>query len=97
MAIESFYESISAEEKLLWGTEKVFRPLSEWNEEDGQVLFFRLDVGEAPEVTSPITSGFDFNYFTHWMPLPKVFGHVNNYRAACIKSEIETTVKPINF
>lgn len=82
-------------EQQVWGLEPVFKPVSEWTEEDGQALFFRLDVGEPPAVTSPISSDWDGKYYTHWMKLPEVFCHINEYRAACIRSGVETSQKAI--
>lgn len=74
-----------------WNTEQVFKPVSEWDEEEGDALFFKLDAGEPPVVTSPISSDWDNDYFTHWMPLPDEFKY--GYRMACIKSGIVTKVK----
>lgn len=71
-----------------WDTEKVFQPVEDWHEEDGTALFFKLDSGEPPEVTSPLHSDWDGSYFTHWMPLPQEF--TTGYRMACIKSGIKT-------
>ncbi|MEZ9701105.1 hypothetical protein AB4455_25590 [Vibrio sp. 10N.261.46.E12] len=48
-------------------------------------------------LTTTICSGgfscdYDENYFTHFMLLPIELTLVQNYRAACIKSGIETKV-----
>ena len=75
-------------EKMARDTEQVFKTVADWYEEDGCALFFKLDAGEPPFVTSPICSDWDDNYFTHWMPLPNEFR--TGYRMACIKSGIET-------
>ena len=93
MAIESFEEAMEVAEKSVWDTEKVFRPVSEWDEDIGPALFFKIDAGEPPEVTSPLYHSFDYLYFTHWMRLPKEFGEDGDYRLACIKSGIETSIK----
>ncbi|WP_182038756.1 hypothetical protein [Vibrio alginolyticus] len=90
-----YFDSLNESEQQVWGLEPVFKPVSEWTEEDGQALFFRLDVGEPPAVTSPISSDWDGNYYTHWMKLPEVFCHINEYRAACIRSGVETSQKAI--
>ena len=93
---EQFEDSLDHPiEQSYWDTEQIIKPVSEWHEEDGPALFFRLDAGEPPEVTSPITDGYDSDYFTHWTPLPDMFGMNNAYRMACIKSGIPTTVKRI--
>lgn len=86
--IENFEQFCDEIEKLAWNTEQVFKPVEEWHEEDGLALFFKLDTGEAPFVTSPISSDWDADYFTHWMPLPNEF--TTGYRMACIKSGIRT-------
>ena len=54
--IESFDQFMDEYESQVWGTEKVFRPVSDWHEEDGCALFFKIDAGEPPFATSPISS-----------------------------------------
>jgi hypothetical protein len=88
--IETFDQFFDEVEKQIWDTEQIFRPVEDWHEDDGDALFFKLDAGESPKVTSPITSNWDDNYFTHWMPLPKELSKTADYRLACIKSGIET-------
>jgi len=85
MDFEGFFKAL---EKKAWNTELVFYPVDDWTEEEGDALFFKLDAGEPPVVTSPITSNWDQNYFTHYMPLPDEFK--KGYRMACIKSGIDT-------
>lgn len=85
---EQFYDTI---EKQIWDTEKIFKPVDEWHEEDGPALFFKLDAGEPPVVTCPLSSDWDGSYFTHWMSLPDEFKF--GYRVACIKSGICTTYR----
>lgn len=92
-----YQDSLDEFEQNAWDTEQVFKPVSEWDEDDGQALFFKMDAGEPPEVTSPISSNWDGKYFTHWMPLPDVFTHINKFRTACIKSGIETKTERIAF
>jgi hypothetical protein len=54
----------------------VARPLSEWTDDDGDVLWWRVDgdSGEPPWVGSPLSDdwvrGIDDDYYTHWTPLP---------------------------
>lgn len=91
MEIETFDQFCDEIERLAWNTEKVFRPVEEWHEDDGLALFFKLDAGEPPEVTSPISSDWDADYFTHWMSMPDEFQY--GYRMACIKSGIATTYR----
>ena len=90
--IETLDQLFEALEERLWNTECVFKPVNEWCEEDGDALFFRLDAGESPTVTSPTSSNWIEDYFTHWMALPKEFTAEHKYRLACIKSGIRTTV-----
>ncbi|MGB2264137.1 MAG: hypothetical protein ACPH3C_03045 [Glaciecola sp.] len=89
--INSFEELFNEVEKLAWDTEKVFHSVDEWHDDDGIALFFKLDAGERPFVTSPLCSDWDGDYFTHWMPLPDEFRY--GYRMACIKSGIKTEYK----
>lgn len=89
----NYFNRLPEHEQKIQHSEPVFQPVSEWNEEIGQALFFCLDAGEPPQVTSPISSDWDSKYFTHFMLLPKEFGYVNDYRRACIKSGIETSVE----
>jgi hypothetical protein len=56
-----------------WGT----RPLSEWTDDDGDVLWWRFvdgNCGEPPWVGSPLSDdwmrGIDNDYYTHWTLLP---------------------------
>lgn len=86
--IENFEQFCDEIEKLVWDTDHVFKPVSDWHEEDGLALFFKLDAGEPPVVTSPMSSDWDDDYFTHWMQLPEEF--TTDYRMACIKSGIKT-------
>lgn len=50
-------------------------PIDEWGEEDGDVLWWRLPVEEPPQVTSPISSDWTENYYTHYSKLPFVWTH----------------------
>jgi hypothetical protein len=89
--IETFEQFCSALEERAWNTEQVFKPVDEWGEDDGLALFFKLDAGEPPVVTSPLSSDWDSNYFTHWMAMPDAF--TTGYRLACIKSGINTAYR----
>lgn len=68
---------------------EIFRPLDEWHEDDGTVIFFKLHAGEPPCITDPLSSDWVDNYYTHWLPLPKCFLTNDNYVAACERSGIE--------
>lgn len=92
LTTEQFESLLPHKEQAIWDTDKVFLPVSEWDEEYGDCLFFRLEVGEPPTVTSPISSNWDADYFTHFMRLPKELTSTVNHRAACLKSGIPTTV-----
>ncbi|PSV00323.1 hypothetical protein [Photobacterium kishitanii] len=91
MHIDNFENSLDEDERNIWNTEAIFKPLSAWSDEDGLALFFRLGSNEPPEVTSPEATSFDFKYFTHWMALPKELYLAKAYRVACIKSGIKVT------
>jgi len=69
-----------------------FFKVKEWDEPDGPCLFFRLDVGEPPEVTSPMYTDFDSSYFTHFMRLPKELTSTGEYLNACHESRIESAL-----
>lgn len=88
MAIDNYEQLMERVEKNAWNTKQVFKPVDDWFEEDGLALFFKLDAGEPPFVTSPISSDWDSEYFTHWMPLPYEFQQ--GYRLACILSGIKS-------
>lgn len=47
------------------------RPLDEWHEDDGDVLWWLLPVSEPPWVGSPLDNDWPSDYYTHWTPLPK--------------------------
>jgi hypothetical protein len=46
------------------------RPASEWRDDDGDVLWWRLPVEEPPYVGSPMEYGWRDDYYTHFSPLP---------------------------
>ena len=75
-----------------------FLPVEEWGEDDGDCLFFKLDAGEPPEVTSPLCSDWEPKYFTHFMRMPKEFRAIDDYVAACrasgIRSEFDRAPAP---
>ncbi len=54
------------------------RPLAEWPEEIGDVLWWVLPFeptkGEPPYCGTPLDAGWP-GYHTHWTPLPKVWEH----------------------
>ena len=47
------------------------KPLNEWHEEDGEVLWWIFPVRESPYCGSPIADDWP-GYHTHWTPLPEV-------------------------
>jgi hypothetical protein len=47
------------------------RPLLEWHEDRGDVLWWRFPVEEPPYVGSPLDTDWP-GYHTHWTPLPLV-------------------------
>jgi hypothetical protein len=50
------------------------RPRDEWHEDDGNVLWWRFPIVEAPYVGSPLGSDWEEHelegHFTHWTPIP---------------------------
>lgn len=49
------------------------RPLAEWHEDDGPVLWWKLPVDEPPWVGTPLDDDWPMPggpYYTHWTPLP---------------------------
>jgi hypothetical protein len=46
------------------------RPASEWHDDFGDVLWWRLPVEEPPYVGSPMEYGWRDDYYTHFSPLP---------------------------
>jgi len=49
------------------------RPLADWHEGDGAVLWWRLPVREPPYVGRPGDRNWP-DYHTHWTPFPMPFG-----------------------
>lgn len=51
-------------------------PLSEWNEDDGNVLWWKLPIDEPPYAGMPLDLEWQHwnygNYYTHWSMLPVV-------------------------
>lgn len=64
--VEPFFEDIVAGNAGL--DAKQARPLSDWNEEDGPVLWWRFPVEEPPYCGSPLYDEWP-GYHTHWTPL----------------------------
>jgi hypothetical protein len=53
------------------------KPLADWNDEIGPVLWWRFPIQEPPWVGTPLDSdwpieddGDEVPYYTHWMPIP---------------------------
>lgn len=51
---------------------EIARPLSEWTEDDGDVLWWRFPVTEAPYVGSPRCLGHTVEAWTQDSPEPRV-------------------------
>lgn len=47
----------------------IARPLEEWHEDYGDVLWWKFPIEEPPYVGSPLCSDWP-EYHTHWTPLP---------------------------
>lgn len=52
------------------------RPLEEWDEDHGDVLWWRFPIEEPPYVGSPLDAAWP-GYHTHWTPIP-IPTEVNN-------------------
>lgn len=50
----------------------IARPLDDWHEDIGPVLWWFFPVSEAPWVGTPNDDDFLHDYYTHWTPLPVV-------------------------
>ena len=50
--------------------EREWRPISEWHEDMGDVLWCRVPVEEPPAVTSPLSSDWINDFYTHFCRLP---------------------------
>lgn len=49
------------------------RPLSEWHEDFGPVLWWRFPIVEPPYVGSPLDDDFLEDYYDGWTRLPEPF------------------------
>ena len=50
----------------------MLRPVDDWHEDIGDVMWFRYPIEEPPMVTSPISSDWPGDdYFSGWIPLPR--------------------------
>jgi hypothetical protein len=47
------------------------RPLDEWHEDEGLMLWWRFPIDEPPYVGSPLDDDWP-GYHTHWSPIPGV-------------------------
>lgn len=71
------------------------RPLSEWTEDNGDVLWWRFPVTETPYIRSPLSLGYNGwpGYHTHWTPLPEIPERAEDvgereYRSWFVNSEV---------
>ncbi len=65
MYVNSF-DSLKAENAEL----RRLRPLDEWHEDYGSVLWWKLPIEEPPYVGDPLCDTWIDDYYTHWTPLP---------------------------
>lgn len=49
---------------------RTLRPESEWCEEYGPVIWWRVPISEPPFVGTPLDDEWIDDYYTHWTPLP---------------------------
>lgn len=47
-------------------TKSTARPISEWHEDHGPVLWWRFPVTEPPYAGTPLDDDFYPDYYTHW-------------------------------
>ena len=71
-AAEKGWQAERAELKAQIERLTTLRSASEWRDDDGDVLWWRLPVEEPPYVGSPMECGWFEDFYTHWTPLPKV-------------------------
>lgn len=45
------------------------KPISEWHEEDGNVLWWSFPIEEGPYAGTPLDENFPEDYYTHWTPI----------------------------
>lgn len=66
--IKSFIKSLEVYEEALQP-----KPIEEWHEDDGNVIWWKLPIEEPPYVGTPLDSDFEEEYYTHFtsilMPL----------------------------
>lgn len=55
-------------DELIWPPAPPARPLDQWHEDDGPVLWWSFPIEEAPYVGTPLDSDWP-GYHTHWTPL----------------------------
>lgn len=48
------------------------RPQSEYHEDYGNVLWWHVPIQEPPVAGTTLDDGFDWDWYTHWSPLPNV-------------------------
>jgi hypothetical protein len=53
---------------------RTLRPLADWHEDHGAVLWWHLPIAELPHVGwgPGLDEDFDAEFYTHWSPLPAV-------------------------
>jgi len=49
---------------------RLMRPLAEWHDDRGAVLWWALGVGEPPYAGTPLDDDFP-DHVTHWTPIPE--------------------------
>lgn len=45
------------------------KPIEEWHEDDGDVIWWKLPINEPPYIGSPLCDDFTFDYYTHFTRL----------------------------
>ena len=67
-------------------TERVPRPLDEWHEDDGDVLWWTFPVREPPYVGSPLDDDWPgAELCTHWTPIPIPAVHAPRLEDAALR------------
>lgn len=53
-----------------WNKLHTLRPLDDWHEDDGPVLWHNLPISEPPYCGTPLDCDFNDELYTHWSPMP---------------------------
>jgi hypothetical protein len=63
------FETAAEQLEALPDPQPLARPIDEWTEEDGEVLWWSFPIDEPPYIGSPLYTDWP-DYHTHWTPIP---------------------------